>query len=876
MSTQDDRLREELQFHLEQQIAKNIRNGMSPAEARRDALVRFGGVEPIKEATRDQFRGAWVADFLRDMRVAARSLTRVPSWSITVILTLTLGIGAAAAMFSVYEGVLLRGLPYPEADRIVYLYQLSDAGNRNRVSDPNYEDWRAGTTSFKWMAPFTAWGEIPIAGAGEAQLARVTFVGREFFDVMGVVPALGRAFTDEEQQVGGPAVAVVSRSFWRRWKGDKQPNGEVLRSGSEAFTVVGVMPDGFDFPGQTAIWAARDREAPNRSRTSHNALVVARLADGVSLERARREISTLSRQLKVTHGERTWMSDADAVPVLEVLTGTSRGTLTMLLAAALLLLVVAGTNVSNLLLTRAAARQSEFAVQLALGATTGRLARQLLAETLVICFTGAAFGILVAMLAVRLFVAAGPAGVARLDTVTVSWPAVAFAVVASIVVACVLTLITALGAGRLRIADAVSAGARSGGSSRAQWRLREGLVVVQVALTLVLVAGAALLGRSLLMVLSVNPGYSLDAGLVVGITSPSDGSPESLARQVNFQETVLERVRRLPGVERAGLVTNFPIGVASSRNGSYLEMLRPDEITSFDQIDFTSPVFKPRIGSAEYRHVSGDYFAAMGIPVIDGRAIDERDGPGAPHAAVVSRALAEQRWPGRSALGRWIQFGNMDGDLRPLLVVGVVGDVRELSPESAPEPMIYVAARQRPRQASRAWVILRGPGAEAQAEAVRRLVADVDPETPAITTTVAEAMARALGTRRFTVWLVTAFGATALALAVVGIYGLFAFVVSRRTREMGIRLALGAEPRSLVWLIVRRALAISALGIVIGLTTALVAGRAVADLLYGVTPGDPVTLAGACAAMLAVAALASYAPARRILTQAPATTLRDV
>ncbi len=808
------------------------------------------------------------------MRIALRTLGRAPSHAAATILTMALGIGAAAAMFSVFEGVLLRPLPYPSPDRIVHLYQLSETGARNRVSDPNFDDWRAGTGSFSAMATYTALGALPIAGAGEAQLARVTLVSREFFDVMGTRPALGRGFREDEQQPGAPGVAIVSAAFWRRWRGEAAPAGDVIRTGNAVYTVVGVMPDGFDYPGETSIWSPREVIPPNRSRTSHNALALARLADGVALERARAEISQLSRRLKEEHGDDTWMFDADAVPILEVVTGASKPTLGLMLSAALLLLVVSCTNVSNLLVARAAARRSEFALQVAMGATAGRIGRQLLAETLVICLAGALVGMGIAAASVRLFVAFAPANLPRLDGVAVNWLAVAFAVAVSCVAALALSMVTAAGARRVRITDALADQTRSGTGGRRQLRAREALMITEVAVTLVLIAGAALLARSLVAVMAVDPGYEHESRLVVGVTTSGDGSPQAITRQVAFQDEVVERLRQQPGVDRVGLVSTFPIGIGNRRNGMFLEMTRPDEITSFEGFDPTDPVLKARAGFAEYRHVASDYFQAMGIPLLEGRLIDDRDGPEAPHVAVVSRSLAETQWPGRSALGRWIQFGNMDGDLTAIRVVGVVGDVREVSPESRPEPLLYVSAWQRPRQASRVWIIVHGPAAPELAETARRIVRDVDPDVPATIATLEAELDGAFAGRRFTLWLVTAFGLIALVLAMLGVYGLFAYAVSSRSREMGIRLALGAEPRSLIWLIVRRGLLLTAVGAIAGVALAKIASGVVASLVFGIAPDDPATIGVAMLVVTAVTLAASYVASRPILRQSPAATLR--
>ncbi|GMV23013.1 MAG: ABC transporter permease [Acidimicrobiia bacterium] len=871
----DDRLTEELQFHLEQLIRKLERQGLSSEEARRQALIQFGGVEPAREAARDAQRGVVLRELVRDLRLSLRAMRRTPGFAVGAVLTFALGVTAAVAMFSVFEGVLLRPLPYPESDRLVQVYQLN-SGVRNRVADPNYADWKASAKAFAAMADYSEWGQVPIVSGNEAQLASMTRVGEEFFEVMGVRPARGRVIRPDEQRVGAPLVAVVSDTFWRRWRGDADPNGETIRIGDDHYTVVGVMPDGFSFPDGTSVWTARGTLPVNPSRTSHNALVIARLAESASVAQAHAEISAVSRRLKAQHGDRTWMTDAEVVRLLDVTTQASRPVIQLLFLAAVVLLLVATTNLSNLLVVRASGRRAEFALQLALGATPQRLGRQILAESLAICLLGAGVGIGGAVLAVRLFVAAGPASVARLDEVAVSWPAALFAVTVAIGAAVCVTVFTVMGSRSTEVVTSLAEQGRSGGGGRRQARVREGLIVAQVALTLVLLSAAALLGRSLVGVMSVDPGFSLDDGLIVEAVMPGDGSAPAMARQVAFHDEVTERLRRQPGVTHVGLVSAFPLGVRSLRNGTFLEMTSANEITTFEGFDRNAEQYKDRFGSAEYRHVSGEYFEALEIPLLEGRLIDDRDGPGAPHVAVVSKTLAERQWPGRSALGRWIQFGNMDGDLRGIQIVGVVGDVREVSLESNLRPMLYVSARQRPRQAGRAWWIVKGPASPELSDTARRIVREVNPEVPVTMTTMQQAFDATLAGRTFTLWLVGAFGIAALLLAVVGVYGLMSYVVSQRTREMGIRLALGAQPHWLVGLIVRRGLVLAAVGVVAGLAASRLSSNLLDGLLFQVTPDDMRTLAIAAMVMLSAALLATYLPARRLLRQSPARTLRQV
>jgi putative ABC transport system permease protein len=874
MASKDHRLAEEIAFHIEQQTAKNVRAGMTPEAARRAARLKFGGVQQVREATRDEVRGAWLRDFGRDLRLAVRGLARVPSFSITVILTIGLGIGAAVAMFTVVDGVLLRPLPYPDPGRIVQLFQISATGRRgSNVSEPNFLDWQAQTRGFAAMAETATYGQA-ITGAGEPQSLRVSHVSKDFFDVMGTYPARGRRFLPEELHPGAAKVALVSARFWERWRGSRPLAGESIVIAGVQHAVVGIMPDGFDYPNQAAVWTPREQDKPSPSRTAHNFRVVARVKPDVAVAAASAELSKVSRALKKQYGEQTWMSDAVAVPLLDVLSAGVRPALRLLFAASLLLLLVACTNVSNLLVARAVSRRREFAVQLAIGASTGRITRQWLAETLAVATCGAAIGVALAAIVVRVFVALGPTSAPRLDRVSIDWASIAFAAAAAVVAALMLSLLTSWGTRSARIADALSEGSRTGSGSRRQMRGREALIVTQVALTMVLLAGAGLLARSFALAVAVDPGFRVSGDLVLSasIELAGDGAD---ARRAALQDALLARVRALPGVSAAGLVNGFPLGKGMFANGVFVEMTRVDEIATREQFDITSPQLKPRTGDAEFRAASTGYFEAMGIPLLRGRLFDAADGPGRPHVAVISRSLAEKQWPGRDPIGRFLQFGNMDGDLTGLRIVGVVGDVREMSPEAAPGPIVYVNARQRPATTSSFSVIAPGPGMAALAEPVRRIMRELLPDSPYELATVSDGLDRAVGSRRFNLSLIGAFAAAALALAMLGVYGLVAYAVSQRSREMGIRVALGAEPASLVRLVLRRAAGLTLAGAVIGLGLAVLASGAIAGMLYGVTAFNPVVLGGVAAIMLGAALAASWLPARRILRMPPGLALRD-
>jgi putative ABC transport system permease protein len=875
MAGKDDRLDDEMAFHLEQQTAKLMRGGMSEADARRAARLKFGGVAQVREATRDEMRGAWLGDFARDLRIAFRGLARVPSFSVTAILTIGLGIGAAVAMFTVVDGVLLRPLPYPDPGRIVQLFQVSATGRRgSNVSEPNFLDWQAQTRGFAAMAETATYGQT-ITGAGEPQSLRVSHVSKDFFDVMGTHPARGRGFLPEELHTGAPKVALVSARFWERWRGARPLAGESIVIAGEQHAVVGIMPEGFDYPNQAAVWTPREQDKASPSRTAHNFRVVARVKPDVDIAAASAELSKVSRALKIRYGDQTWMSDAVALPLLDVLSAGVRPALRLLFAASLLLLLVACTNVSNLLVARAVSRRREFAVQLAIGASTGRITRQWLAETLAVASCGAAIGVALAAIVVRVFVALGPTSAPRLDQVSIDWPSLAFAGAAAVAAALMLSLLTAWGTRSARIVDALSDSSRTGSGSRRQMRGREALIVAQVAMTMVLLAGAGLLARSFAHAMSVDPGFRVSHDLVLSASIELTGDDADV-RRASLQDALLARVRALPGVDEAGLVNGFPLGKGQFANGMFVEMARVDEIATFEQFDVNSPQFKSRTGEAEFRAASTGYFEAMGIPRLQGRLFDETDGPGRPHVAVISKSLAGKQWPGRDPIGRFLQFGNMDGDLTGLRIVGVVGDVREMSPESAPGPIVYVNARQRPATTSSFSVIVRGPGMAALAEPVRRIMRELAPDSPYELSTVSDGFDRAVGSRRFNLSLIGAFAAAALALAMLGVYGLVAYAVSQRSREMGIRVALGAEPASLVRLVLKRAAWLTLAGSAVGLGLAWLASGAIDGMLYGVTAFNPVVLASVAAIMLGAALTASWLPARRILKQAPGLALRDV
>ncbi|HVE78593.1 MAG TPA: ADOP family duplicated permease, partial [Gemmatimonadaceae bacterium] len=640
--------------------------------------------------------------FARELRHVTRALLRTPGFFAVTVLTLGLGIGATTAIFSVIHGVLLRPLPYPEPDRIVQAWQLDAAGNQMQVSDPNFEDWRAQSRSFAALAEFQGAGVTSVSGGAEPVRARVASVSADFFRALGVRPVLGRVFVPEEQQPGGPPAVVVSHAFWRQQLGgDRSALGRALTFQDNAHTVVGVMPPALDFPGGAELWAPRDLTPRLTSRTAHNSQVLGRLREGVTLEQAREELSAISRRLKQELGDATWMADATVVPLREQLVGGVRQTLLVLLAGSAVLLLIACANVVNLLVARMAAREGEVALRLALGAGRGRLAMQFVAEALVLSLAGGALGLLLAAALLPALLALSPGNLPRAAEIGMSWPVLLFALGISVLAAVALGLLTALRGARGELREAMAQSQRTQAGAGSSYRVRGALVVSQIALTLVLLVGVGLLGRSFLRLLDVRPGYRTERAVVLDLSLPSPSGSDAAAeaaRLGRFYDDLVGRLRAIPGVAEVGGVDAFPLTGRNPGNGTFLVMSSPDESVRMEDL---TPLFRDssRTGQADFRVASGGYFRAMGIPLVRGRLFDDRDAPDAPHAALISQTLARTRWPNEDPVGKVIQFGNMDGDLTPFTIVGIVGDVREASLAAEPRPVFYANVRQRARRA---------------------------------------------------------------------------------------------------------------------------------------------------------------------------------
>jgi predicted permease len=831
-----------------------------------------------------------MSTLLHDLRYGLRMLAKNPGFTAVAVLTLALGIGASTAIFSVVYGVLLRPLPYPKPDRIVDLLEVNARGGRMNFADPNFADIRSQNHSLQGVAEYAAWLES-VSGGSEPTRSMVASVSRDFFPLMGVGPVLGRGFLPEDQRFGAAPVALVSYGYWKQYLGGTTDLARIkLTVENQLCSVVGVLPPGFRFPFDSDIWIPRELWEVLPSRTAHNWHVLARLCEGVPLAQVRAELSGIAQRLKQQYGQDTNMTAVAVSPLRDALTSDVRPALLVLLGAVGFLLLVACANVVNLLLAQAAGRERELAIRSALGAGRKRLVRQFLTEALLLSVTGGALGVLAAVWGVDALVAMAPPNLPRLQDVAVNLPVLSFTFTLSLAVAAGLGILTALRAtpGDSRgpqnrrsalLGALVERGQGHTGTLRGH-RLSRSIVAAQMAITLVLLAGAGLLGRSLLHVLAIDPGFRTEHVLTIDLALPNpelampwQQKEAGKLRRVAFLNELFSRLRAVPGVREVGGANGLPLTTGLA-DGGYILMNPREEPTRMEDLEQLWHD-STRTGMADYCVASEGYFHALGIPLQRGRLFDDRDTMDAPHVALISESLAREKWPNMDPLGRTIEFGNMDGDLRLLTVVGVVGDVREDSLEAKARPTIYVNYRQRPQTTGSFTVVLHTEAEPAVVfAAARQIVRDLDPNVPPSFSTFTEIFSASLQTRRFNLTLVGVFAATALLLAIAGIYGVMAYSVARRTHEFGVRMALGASAPDVLRLVLSQGMLTTLIGVTIGIAGSLALTRAMQSLLFGVSATDPVTLAGVALLLGLAALLATYVPARRATKVDPMVALR--
>jgi predicted permease len=811
---------------------------------------------------------------LHDLRFALRTLLKNSGFSLLTVLTLALGIGAATAIFSVVYGVLLRPLPYTDPDQLMALFEVNNKGGWSRLADPNFDDFRDQNRSFQAVAKYTDY-VASISGASQPTRSTIARVTPDFLRVFGVQPMIGRDFTASDNSKGASPVAVVSYGYWKQYLGASSDLSKMhLKIDDAAYSVIGVLPAEFQFPPETALWLPADLDGEHTSRTAHNYSGIGRLREGVSVEQASGDISAIARHIHATSSEQGdyLLKDAVVVPLRESITRNFRSPLFILLGAVGILLLVACANVANLLLAQASARGRELAIRNALGAARGRLVRQFLTESFLLALAGGALGVLGAVAGVGVLLWLAPENLPRLDSVSINLPVLLFALGVSAAVA--------IGLGAFTAARAASGDPRAGllegghgqvGSHRGQ-RIGRAIVAAQFAITLVLVVGAGLLGRSLMKVLEVNPGFRVDKIISMELSLPWVEDPKAKAEQGIFFARLLDRLKQIPGVEKAGAASALPLVEGGLPDGMFA-LVSPNEVPKSFQ-DF-KPLFqqKERLGTADFCVASSEYFQVLGIPLVRGRLFDERDAAEAPHVAVISQSLARTRWPGQDPIGHTIEFGNMDGDLRLLTIVGIVGDIHVYGLDVPARPIVYVNLFQRPRSAMTV-TLLTDANTQMVITAARGILQELNPEVPAKFQTFSQIYSASLGSRRFNLVLIGFFAITALLLATAGVFGVMAYSVSRRTREIGMRVALGARPADVLRMILGQGLRTILVGVAIGLAGSLALSRTIESLLFGVPADDPLTIAGVVLLLTGAALLACYLPARRAARVDPLVALR--
>jgi putative ABC transport system permease protein len=860
---------DELRFHLDMKAQELIDAGTPPDDARRLASAQFGDIDYTRRYMRRTDHGRMVherraelSDELRqDVRFSVRQLARNPGFTAVALITLALGIGTNTAIFSVVRGVLLRDLPYAEPDRLIRVFSTFD-GYQHSVSPADFNDWRRDSRAFAALAA----GEVStvnLTGSGAAQRFTQARVSANAFQLLGVRPAIGRTFTPTEEGEGAPRTVILSDGLWRsRFGGDPAVVGKQITLDGYSTEVIGVAPPEMRYPEPVDMWMTtrfRPRDLTDQGRGARWLTVIGRLAPGASSTQAAAEMAAIARRLEVQDPRHNTGFGTRLVPLRDEMVGAVRPALLMLLSAVGFVLLIACANVASLMLGRTAAREAELAVRTALGAGKGRLVRQLLTESICLATVGGTIGLALAVGGTRLLVALAPRDIPRLYDVRVDPPVLLFTLGTTILAGLLFGSIPALHASR-GLAASLREGNRGSRVRPGSARARGALVIAEITLALMLLAGAGLLLKSFARLRNVSPGFDPTHVSTFTVTL-SPVKYATVEQQRVFGTTLLEKVHAIPGVDSAGLTFSLPLA-----GGGF--------VLSFS-VEGRVPPQPNAEPSASVRVASNGYFGTMGIPVKRGRVFNAGDRPGAPRVLVISEETARRFFPGEDPIGKRIAFGwSRDGDKLAGEIVGIVGDVRQRSLSSEGTPHAYVSFDQWPLD--ELTVVMRtraDPGAALRA--AHAIVASLDRDLPIYDEYTLESMvSRSLGQPRFYVLLLTVFATLALVLAAVGIYGVMAYMVQQRSREIGIRMALGASADRVVGMVVRRGLALALAGVALGTVGAYAVTRVLRSLLYGVSERDPGTFAAVAVVLATVALLASWIPARRAAHVDPLAAMR--
>jgi len=874
--TTEKQIDAELRFHLERQMADDVAAGFSAEEARRRATQSFGGLEPIKEDCREARRVNAIETFTQDVRYGLRLLRKSPGFSAVAVLTLALGIGASTAVFSVVNAILLKPLPYTDPERIVMPELVSPPGV-NLGSE--YFPW--SQIQFRMLTrdahPFQTVGAFQsdsfnLTGSGDPSFLDGFRASAEFFPALGISPALGRTFTAEEDQPGHEYEVILSDRLWReRFGADRDILGRSVQLNGYTYTVVGVMPAGFvfpraeempssfNFPREAQLWVPLAIPAAPKGGPSELA-VIGRLKPGIAIAQAQAAIDIITKHAETQNPQFKGWFNTRVIPLARQVVGDTRRPLQLMLGAVGIVLLIACSNVANLLLARSLGRKKEFTLRAALGADRGRLIRQLLTESLLLAVTGGFVGMLLAKTGVYFVKLFGPTNIPRLGEVTLDVPVFAFALATSLFAGILFGLAPAVGTTRENLVDSLKEGSQRSGVNPASPRLRNALLVSQVALALVLVISAGLLTRTFFRILGTDGGFQADRVLTFQLSlPPSKYTDES--HIVELFRNALERLRAIPGVQSAGIGETVPMG----GEGESTVIRMPDHPAASGK---ETPY-------ANFTIISPGYFSSVGTPLLRGRDFLETDTADSMPVTIINAAMEKKFWPGESVLGKQVGPGSARYPL--LTIVGVVPDLKHISLREEIVPEMYVVYTQKswPSMLNMRVALRTKVAPASMTGGVREAIHSLDPDLPlAKVTTLMTLVDDSMSQPRFSMLLLATFAALALLLASIGMYGVISYSVGQRTREIGIRMALGAERNNVFGMILGQGARLAGLGIAIGLVAALGVTHLMASFLFGVQPTDPLTFAAVSLLLLAVALLACYIPARRATRVDPMIALR--
>ena len=856
----EQELDDELSFHLERDIEQNIRNGMSLRDARAAALKAFGRVEQSKEECRDARGVGLIDNIVRDVTYSLRVLLKNYAFTIVVVLTLALGIGANTAIFSFANGILLRPLPYPQADRLVVVDEtaLRQGMTSMSVSYPNFLDWREQNTVFEGIATHFGTNRFALSGAGEPVQVRGSRFSRGLLEVLRVPPLLGRTFTAEEDQPEHDDVVILGHDLWQRhFGGDPKILGQKIMVSSRPRTVIGVMPRDFRFPELSELWVPLALTPELFTRTDHGLRTIARLKDGVTLAQAQSEMNNIAVRIEQANPVTNEGLGVRVVSLHENLSGDYREALLILLGVVGCVLLVACVNVANLMIARGAARQKEFALRAALGASRWRIVRQLMFESVLLAIVGGALGLVLSIWALRLLLTAIPIDLPFWMNFDLDLRVLGFTVAITLLTGLIFGIVPALQSSRVDLNDTLKEGGR--GNSGVRSRARSLLVVTEIAMSLVLLVGAGLMIQSFLRLqrvnLGINPKNVLTATLILPRAKYTK-QPQCAA----FFKQVVERTRNLPGVEAASATGTLPL----SRN----DWGRSLTVEGYPVL----PV--GQAPSIQHSVVTPDYFRTMGMTLLAGRDFNDADADDSPDVTIIDERLARQYWPNDSAVGKRVRFGPPENNEPWHTIVGVVSSIRDQRVQEETKPSVYLPHQKIPITGM-SLVARTGSDPHELAASIRHEVAQLDPDLPVSEiATMEEVVAESIWQPRLYATLFAVFAGGTLLLALIGIYGVMAFLVQTRTHEIGVRMALGATARDVFKLIVGRGMKLTIIGIVIGVCGAVALTRLMHSLLFNTSATDPFTFILISLILSLAAFFACYLPARRAAKVDPLIALR--